>query len=159
MWKTLHTACVSNTRPPGMSLRDFINEGLMLCQYLSAHHSIEETYFFPLLARKMPEFRKHPPAATAAATKEGKEGESEADAKAAHLLKQHERIHEGMDIFEAYLKGCRSGETELDLRVMKQKMDTWGDVLFQHLDDEVRCLGAENMRKYWNLQEVRSFPI
>jgi hypothetical protein len=158
MWRTLHSACEANARPPGLSLKEFINEGLMFCQYLSAHHNIEETYFFPLLARKMPEFRKPSPTSSAQPDTDVK-STGEADARAAHLLKQHEQIHKGMDLFEAYLKGCRAGETELDLRVMKEKMDCWGDVLWQHLEDEVKCLGAENMRRYWTLEELRSMPI
>jgi hemerythrin-like domain-containing protein len=150
MWKTLYTACEANARPRDMSLREFIDEGLMLCRYLSGHHGIEETYFFPLLARKMPEFRK------VSASPSGEQG---GDERAAHLLRQHELIHAGMDQFEEYLQKCRSGETELDLRALKAKMDTWGEVLHQHLDDEVRCLGAENMRRYWSLDEIKSLPI
>jgi len=64
-----------------------------------------------------------------------------------------------MDVFEDYLNKCLSGETELDLRVLKEKMDTWGDVLWKHLDQEVVTLGAENMRKYWTLDEMRRMPM
>jgi len=60
-----------------------------------------------------------------------------------------------MDQFSAYLDKCNSGETELELRVMKEKMDSWGEVLWTHLDQEVETLGAENMRKYWTLDEMR----
>jgi len=66
---------------------------------------------------------------------------------AAELLRQHKEIHDGMDVFEEYLDKCRSGEIELELRVMKEKMDSWGEVLWKHLDQEVKTLGAENMRK------------
>jgi hypothetical protein len=91
---------------------------------------------FPNLARKMPEFKN-----------------------SAELLRQHEKIHEGMDIFEKYLRMCLSGETELDLRVMREKMDSWGEVLWTHLDQEVRTLGAENMRKYWSKEEMKRMPM
>jgi len=134
----LHTACTNNKRPAGMSIRQFINEGLTFVHHLTAHHDIEETYFFPMLARKMPEFKKN-----------GK----------AELLQQHRQIHAGMDLFEEYLEKCLAKEVELDLRVLKEKMDSWGDVLWKHLDQEVLTLGAENMRKYWTLQEMTSFPI
>jgi len=82
----------------------------------------------------------------------GKKGENA-------LLKQHEEIHKGMDVFEEYLKKCKSGETELELAVLKEKMDTWGEVLFQHLDDEVRELEADVMRRYWTLAEIKAIPI
>ena len=64
-----------------------------------------------------------------------------------------------MDVFEEYLKKCKSGETELELAVLKEKMDTWGEVLFQHLDDEVRELEADIMRRYWTLAEIKAIPI
>lgn len=95
------------------------------------HHSIEETYFFPMLARKMPGFRNQ-------------------DA----LIAQHKKIHIGLDKFTAYLKKCRDGDGELVLKELKEIMDQFGEVLWQHLDDEVRELGAENMRKYWTLGEM-----
>jgi len=138
-WTTLYDSCTNSKRPAGMSLKQFINTGLQFCQHLTMHHSIEERHIFPLLASKMPEFK--------------------AGKNAAELLRQHQEIHAGMDQFEEYLRKCRDGETELDLRVLKTKMDLWGEVLWKHLDQEVKTLGAENMRKYWTLQEMRRMPM
>lgn len=76
-----------------------------------------------------------------------------------HLLKQHKEIHKGMDKLEDYLTACKSGEKELRLDEMKKVMDTFGKVLWDHLDDEVRTLGAENMRKYWTMDEMRRLPM
>jgi len=69
---------------------------------------------------------------------------------AAELLRQHKEIHKGMEILEEYLDSVRSGEKALELSVMKEKMEAngWGEVLWTHLDQEVKTLGAENMRKY-----------
>lgn len=64
-----------------------------------------------------------------------------------------------MDRLEAYLMDCRSGEKELRLDEMKKVMDSFGKVLWDHLDDEVRTLGAENMRKYWTPEEMRRLPM
>ena len=64
-----------------------------------------------------------------------------------------------MDLFEEYLKGCLGGETELELKVLKEKMDSWGEVLWKHLDQEVKTLGADNMSKYWTLEEMRRMPM
>lgn len=79
--------------------------------------------------------------------------------KNVHLLKQHKEIHKGMDRLEAYLMDCRSGDKELRLDEMKKVMDSFGKVLWDHLDDEVRTLGADNMRKYWTLEEMRRLPF
>jgi hemerythrin-like domain-containing protein len=92
-----------------------------------------------LLATKMPEFK--------------------AGRNAAELLRQHKEIHQGMDVFEEYLQSCRNRETELELKVLKQKMDSWGEVLWKHLDQEVKTLGADNMRRYWTLEEMKRMPM
>ena len=119
-----------------MSIRQFLQVGLQLCQHLDVHHSIEEQHIFPILARKMPAFKK------------------ELD-----LLTQHKQIHKGLDVLQAYLEDCRSGEKELRLEELKGVLDTFREVLWQHLDDEVHELRAENMKKYWSPEEMRRLPI
>jgi hemerythrin-like domain-containing protein len=138
-WTLLYSACENNKRPSNLSLKQFISTGIQFCSHLSTHHAIEEQHIFPILATKMPEFK--------------------AGRNAAELLRQHKEIHRGMDIFEEYLNKCRSGETELELRVLKEKMDGWGEVLWKHLDQEVKTLGAENMRRYWTVDEMRRMPM
>ena len=78
---------------------------------------------------------------------------------AAELLRQHKEIHKGMDQFEAYLEACKRGELDFELSTLKAKMDCWGEVLWTHLDQEVKTLGAENMRKYWTVEEMRRMPM
>ena len=119
-----------------MSIREFIATGLQFCQFLGMHHSIEETRIFPMLATKMPAFRKE-----------------------LALLTQHKQIHKGLDQFEAYLEKCKTGETDLNLGELKNLMDLFGGVLWAHLDDEVKQLSAENMRKYWTEAEMRRMPM
>jgi len=119
-----------------MSIRQFLQTGLQLVSHLETHHSIEENYFFPNLARKMPKFRDKD-----------------------HLIGQHRQIHKGLEELETYLDSCRTGERELRLDELKKIMDGFGKVLWQHLDDEVKELGAENMRKFWTKDEMRSLTI
>ncbi|KAI1149235.1 hypothetical protein F4825DRAFT_431229 [Nemania diffusa] len=184
-WNTLYTSASSGRRAQGLSIRAFINTGLEFVSYLETHHGIEEKYIFPVLARRMPEFRTGrerpwdldppsalptPPTAINAETKSNtdtdeekekvekekkKEEEEKGKKKAAELLRQHVEIHAGMDGLSAYLRGCLSGETELQMSALKAQLDTWGAVLWAHLDQEVRVLGADNMRRYWSLDEVR----
>ncbi|KAE8380353.1 hypothetical protein BDV26DRAFT_279573 [Aspergillus bertholletiae] len=136
-WKDLQNACDTNgKRPGGLKPKQLINTGLRFCSQLDHHHSIEEVHIFPLLARKMPEFRQKKT-----------------------LLAQHKKIHRGLEELEQYLEKCRSGEEDLELAEMKRLMDAFGEVLWAHLDDEVRTLGAENMRKYWTLDEMRALPM
>lgn len=144
----LHTAASTGRRPAGMSLKQFLDQGLSFISHLTTHHGIEETYVFPALARKMPEFQ--------AGSKGGKGG---GNRKAAELLRQHEEIHRGMDEMEAYLRACRNREVDLEMVVLRAKMDSWGEVLWKHLEQEVRTLGAESVRKYFTLEELRRIPM
>jgi len=100
------------------------------------HHTIEEQYFFPPLAKRMPIFAHND-----------------------HLISQHEQIHEGLVRLEEYLDACRLGERELRLPELKEVLDSFGEVLWAHLDDEVRTLGAENMRKYWSKEEIAAMNV
>lgn len=119
-----------------MTLRQYIDAGETFIHHLDVHHSIEEQYIFPVWAQKMPAFRKE-----------------------LELLTQHKQIHKGMDEMGAYLGKCKTGETELRMEELKRIMDGFGDVLFSHLDDEVKEIGAENMRKYWTKEEMTKMPM
>jgi hemerythrin-like domain-containing protein len=132
----MQTACNNNRRPAGQSIRQFIRTGLDFCSYLTTHHTIEEQFMFPQLAKKMPEFRRDD-----------------------QLLRQHHDIHEGLSQLEEYLGNCQRGEADFRLGEVKRLMDAFGAVLWAHLDAEVRTLGAENMRQYWTLEEMRRLLI
>lgn len=126
-----------------MSIDQYIDESLTFITALENHHWFEETHIFPVLARKMPQFQSA----------------SEGGVKAAELLQHHEEIHKGMDLTGTYLTQCKKGEKDFEPRVMKEKMDTWGEVLWKHLDKEVETLGAGNVRKYLTLEEVKRVPM
>ncbi|SMR61410.1 unnamed protein product [Zymoseptoria tritici ST99CH_3D1] len=135
-WTTLFTACSTGRRPSGMSIRQFLSLGDSFCRMLEMHHGIEEQHIFPLLARKMPQFQK-----------------------SHELLTQHVVIHKGLDELDAYLVACKTGERELRLEEMKGVMDGFGTVLWEHMDDEVRALRAENMSQFWTREEMARLPI
>jgi hemerythrin-like domain-containing protein len=119
-----------------MSIRQFLALASEFCQRLTLHHTIEERHIFPVLARKMSYF----------SPKE-------------HLLTQHAGIHAGVEHLEAYVQQVTRGEREFDLRDLKGVLDGFGEVLWKHLEDEVRMLGAENMRRYWTVEEMRRMPM
>lgn len=110
--------------------------GLQFCSQLDFHHSIEEQHIFPVLAKKTPVFRK------------------ELD-----LLRQHKQIHAGLEKLETYLERCRSGEEDMRGEEVHKLMEAFGAVLWKHLDEEVQTLRADNMRKYWSLEEMRRLPM
>lgn len=71
----------------------------------------EETYIFPILAKKMPQFGKNHKAS----------GEH---------LKSHNAIHNGLDRYEAYLKEAMAGP-EYDGAKLREIMDGFKEVLFR----------------------------
>src|SRR5690606_20661895 len=112
MYATIQTACTTNRRPANMSLKQFIDEGLRLACYLEMHHSIEETHLYPLLGRKMPEFRAASSAGGGGSSSAGKAGAGKRRKKGedCELLRQHRVIHEGMDEMAEYLRRCKDKE-------------------------------------------------
>jgi hypothetical protein len=134
-----------------MSLKQFIDEGLSLTRYLEMHHSIEETHLYPLLGRKMAEFR------TTATSGGGKKKKGRGEE--CELLRQHKVIHDGMDEVAGYLRRCKSGECEFEMGVLGGMLEGCGEMLLRHLDEEVRDLGAERMRRFWTVAEMKAFPI
>lgn len=135
-WNDLYNAASTGKRPSGMSIRTYLRTVEELCSHLTMHHTIEERHIFPVLAKKMPAFKKE-----------------------MELLTQHKAIHEGIEKLEEYVDQCKMGEKELRMGEMKEIMDSFGTVLWTHLDEEVQQLGAENMRKFWTLDEMRRMPM
>jgi len=114
-----------------MDLPMFLDKIDGLGKYLNGHHTIEELHIFPNLAKKMPNFaedEKH--------------------------RQSHAAIHEGLDRLAALTKGVREDPTSYSPEKIRECLDSFRDVLMRHLDEEVEDLGAENMKKYWTLQEV-----
>lgn len=130
-WNMLYKGASEGQRPAGVSIRGFLHMGLQLCQHLTIHHTIEEQHVFPPLAERMTCFKDD-----------------------GIMISQHEEIHVGLEKLQAYLQNCQFGETELRMGQLKIIMDSFGQVLWEHLDKEVKMLGAENMRKYWSKEEI-----
>ncbi|OJD14227.1 hypothetical protein AJ78_05413 [Emergomyces pasteurianus Ep9510] len=138
-WTTIYDACVSNELPKAMSLDQLIETGKSFCNDLRAHHDLEEQMIFPYFSERMPAF----------GDKNHKDD----------LLSQHEQIHTGLTKILEYLLACEGRQKEFELKDLKAIMDVFGEVLWLHMDDEVDQLRAENMRKYWSLEEIKAMPF
>jgi len=75
------------------------------------------------------------------------------------LLTQHKEIHLGLDKLEAYIDDFKASRRELRLAELKEIMDSFGTVLWEHLDDEVKQLAPENMKKYWTVEDMKRMPM
>ncbi|KDE07590.1 hypothetical protein MVLG_02056 [Microbotryum lychnidis-dioicae p1A1 Lamole] len=115
-------------------LQDFLDYAEEFVHHLEGHHGIEERYIFPVLAKKMPEFREE-------------------------HLEEHEQIHAGMDRYQDYIRAARATPTAFSPEKLREIMGLMGPILFYHLDAEVETLKADNLKRYYTLDEVRRLPM
>jgi hemerythrin-like domain-containing protein len=79
--------------------------------------------------------------------------------KGSEMVGQHKEIHKGLDGLREYLEACRRGDEDLELAECGKKLEGWGEVLWKHLEEEERMLGAEEMRRVWSVEEVRGLAF
>ncbi|KAK5551886.1 hypothetical protein LTR46_010003 [Exophiala xenobiotica] len=132
-WDQLYAGTAPSSR---LKPTQLINLGLRFCQHLEGHHNIEEAHWFPVLGKKMEGFRNK-----------------------GFAKEQHKEMHKGLERLNPYLTECRRGDRELRREEVREIMDSFAKVLWTHLDDEVKELGANNMRKYWSKEEMTRFPF
>ncbi|EPQ57245.1 hypothetical protein GLOTRDRAFT_73898 [Gloeophyllum trabeum ATCC 11539] len=123
----------------GMSLSNYLQEAKSLCTHLNFHHSLEERHIFPVLAERMPEFSEQ--------------------AEDGRHIRSHKAIHKGLDDLERLIKKWSDDPSSYSPTEMRACLDSFRDVLFKHLDEEVDDLKGENMKKYWSLEEVDRIPM
>ncbi|EJD02598.1 uncharacterized protein FOMMEDRAFT_19894 [Fomitiporia mediterranea MF3/22] len=119
-----------------MSLQMYLREADSLKKHLETHHSIEERFIFPELAKKMPSFAEND-----------------------QHRKSHEGIHDGLVKLGAITREFRENPTSYSPERMRECLDSFRDVLMKHLDEEVEDLRGENLKKYWTLEELDKIPI
>ncbi|KAF9529354.1 hypothetical protein CPB83DRAFT_852521 [Crepidotus variabilis] len=117
----------------GLSLTDYLDTARSLDHHLTMHHTIEERFFFPRLAKKLPQFDKN-------------------SQDRAHL-ESHEGIHQGLVNLMALVSKFEEDQTSYSPVEMRACLDSFRDVLFNHLDEEVEDLKGSNLKKHFTLQE------
>lgn len=75
------------------------------------------------------------------------------------LVNQHKVIHNGLEKLESHAQSCSRGQVDLCYNDVKEILDSFGGTLWDHLDEEVRQLGAEETRKYWTAEEMKRMPM
>jgi hypothetical protein len=144
----------------------FIDRILEWCKALDSHHKLEEEHVFPKLAVKMPVFKNEGP--STADLKLGKDAFDnmvKGDPKASevdqgYIHEQHRQIHAGLDLLHDYVKAWKTDrKSDVKWNEIKSMMDSFGGILWKHMNEEVELLGAANMRKYWTLDEMKTLPF
>jgi len=123
----------------GLSLPGYLREAKSMCTHLNFHHSLEERHIFPVLAKRMPAFSE--------------------TAEDGRHIRSHRAIHKGLDDLDTLVKKWTTELTSYSPTEMRACLDSFREVLFNHLDEEVDDLKGDNMKKYWTLEEVDRIPI
>lgn len=140
-FKRVYTLADGGYEEQAMKLPRFLRLAQQLSSHLSMHHRIEETYIFPILSKKMPQF--------AAGKRESGE----------HLV-AHQKIHDGLDRYDRFLSDSLDDPSVYSGQKLREIMDSFREVLFTHLDEEVNDLQGESMRAAgWTLEEMKRIPM
>ncbi|KAF5370877.1 hypothetical protein D9758_002041 [Tetrapyrgos nigripes] len=124
----------------GMSLSSYLDLARRMNQHLTVHHTIEERHIFPHLAKRMKEFSKDP-------------GDGH------DHLASHKGIHDGLESLASLVSKYKLDPTTYSPTEMRACLDSFREVLFTHLDQEVADLHGENLKKYFTLEEIESIPM
>jgi hypothetical protein len=57
------------------------------------------------------------------------------------------------------MKDVKRGNVELERTRVRGILEGFGEVLWSHLEEEVKMLGAENMSRYWKKEEIARLPM
>ncbi|GAA5931690.1 hemerythrin domain-containing protein [Sporobolomyces koalae] len=118
----------------GLTVQDFAEVIEQFLEHLSFHHGIEEQHIFPILKQRMPHFQlEH--------------------------QEEHDSIHEGMHQLELLARRFKSDPTSYSPSDLQRNLQSWGPLLFFHLDAEVKSLKADVLRRYYTLEEVKRLPM
>ncbi|KAL1696373.1 hypothetical protein GGG16DRAFT_43634 [Schizophyllum commune] len=118
----------------GWSLPLYLRSAAQFSMQLQNHHDIEEAWWFPYLGKRMPEFSHND------------RGEH---------VRSHELIHKGLDDLNKLVSKWARDNSSYNGAEMRACLDSFREGLMKHLDDEVKDLKGENLKKYWKFEELR----
>ncbi|KAJ7178520.1 hemerythrin HHE cation binding domain-containing protein [Mycena crocata] len=122
----------------GLSLSLYLEMAKRFNSHLTMHHTIEERHIFPILAKRMPEFST--------------------ETEAGHI-DSHKGIHHGLEELATLVYKFKKEPSTYSPTEMRACLDSFRQVLFTHLDQEVQDLQGSNMKKYFTLEELESIPM
>jgi hypothetical protein len=72
---------------------------------------------------------------------------------------QHHTIHSGLAKLSLLVAKWSDDPKSYSPTEMKECLESFREELFMDLDEEVANLGADNMKRYWTLEEMDRFPM
>ncbi|RDB27819.1 hypothetical protein Hypma_002283 [Hypsizygus marmoreus] len=116
-----------------LTLNQYLNTIAAFNSHLTAHHTIEEHYVFPILAKGIPKFSHN-----------YKDGH----------VKSHEAIHDGLEKLAKLVAKWLEDPTSYSSTDLKACLDSFSEVLFEHLDQEVEDIRGDKLKPHFKLEEI-----
>ncbi|KAF9530560.1 hypothetical protein CPB83DRAFT_763080 [Crepidotus variabilis] len=120
----------------------FAGYALVFTESLHLHHHGEEEILFPFLQEKN-------------------------DMK--HNIEQHDTFKKPLETFGAYMQEVFEGKAEYSGDKVRQQIEAFGDILVEHLHDEISTISPERMAAYdkdgisklaeKQVEHIRTFPL
>jgi len=129
--KVIYESADGSYSARGMSLSMYLDSVHRWRSSLTAHHTTEERFVFPILARGLPQF-----------------------APGAEHLDSHKAIHDGLAVLSANLSKWRRDPTSYSPDEMKACLDNIRGALIPHLDQEVEDIKGDNLKPHFRLEEI-----
>ncbi|KAG8965007.1 hypothetical protein FRC03_001035 [Tulasnella sp. 419] len=118
------------------TVTSFMSMAQYFVTHLTMHHTIEEKMYFPLLAERMDAFKK---------------GEKH--------INSHNQIHEGLDRLSALIKRFRGEPALYSPGEFRACLDSFREVLFNHLDEEINDLDPQEFKRHWTIDEMETILL
>ncbi|KAG6832593.1 hypothetical protein H0H92_014429 [Tricholoma furcatifolium] len=134
-YKTIHAFADGSFNKRGLSLPRYLDTVVAFNSHLHAHHTIEERFVFPILAKKIPKFAH--------------------DAQDGHV-RSHQAIHDALQSLLALVTKWRMDPASYSPAEMTEALEGLAGVLFEHLDQEVEDLRGDNLKPYFTLEEIEA---
>lgn len=119
------------------------------------HHGIEEQHIFPVLAKRMDIFKK----GVGEHLEQHKHIHAGMSSPAHRRLVADSQNDQGLDKLEVFLNKTKANHSAYTGEELRSILSSFGPILFLHLDEEVKTLQGENMRRYYTLEELRRLPM
>lgn len=129
--KVIYDSADGSFNVRGMSLSMYLDTVRRWKASLNAHHTTEEHFIFPVLARELPQF-----------------------APGAEHIDSHKAIHDGLDDLANNLMKWRREPSSYSPEVMKACLDNIRTVLIPHLDQEVEDIKGHKLKPHFKLEEI-----
>ncbi|TFK33903.1 hypothetical protein BDQ12DRAFT_690420 [Crucibulum laeve] len=118
-------------RIPEEKVQPFVKFSLIFLEHLHHHHTLEETLLFPEFEKKL--------------------GQGSLSVN----IEQHHDFVPQIDELERHLKDIQSEKVKYDGKALVERIDGFGDIMIEHLNEEIATLESSRMRSAFTEKELK----